>query len=182
MYNEIIVVEGKNDKSRILAIFSNANVITTNGSEISESTLRMLEQLSKKHKIVLFLDPDKPGEKIRSIIANRIPNCSQAFIEKKKAIDEKKHKVGVEHASDEDIIYALNNQLTVSDKKGSLTMSDMIKLGLIGASDSHLKREYIANIFNIGEPNGKTFVKRINMLNISYEKLEVLINEKNWNN
>ena len=81
MYNEVLVVEGKNDKSRILAIFPHLQVITTNGSEISEETLRMIEELSKNHQIILFLDPDFPGERIRNIILNRVPNCQNVFIQ-----------------------------------------------------------------------------------------------------
>ena len=86
MYNEVLVVEGKNDKARILAIFPHLNVVTTNGSEISDETLNMLEELSQNHKIILFLDPDYPGERIRNKILNRIPNCDNIFIEKKKNI------------------------------------------------------------------------------------------------
>ena len=52
MYNEVLVVEGKNDKARILAIFPNLEVVTTNGSEISNETLDMLEELSKNNKII----------------------------------------------------------------------------------------------------------------------------------
>ena len=46
MYNEVLVVEGKNDKARLLAIFPDLNVITTNGSEISFETLEMIKELS----------------------------------------------------------------------------------------------------------------------------------------
>ena len=103
MYNEVVVVEGKNDKARILAVFPNLEVITTNGSEISEETLDLIYELSKSNKIILFLDPDYPGERIRKIILNRVPNCYNVFIKKSKAIDERKHKVGVERASLADI-------------------------------------------------------------------------------
>ena len=82
MYNEVLVVEGKNDKARILAIFPHLNVITTKGSEISEETLDMIEELAKEHEIILFLDPDFPGERIRNIILNRVPNCTNVYIKK----------------------------------------------------------------------------------------------------
>ena len=93
-YNEVIVVEGKNDKAKLSAIFPNLTIVTTNGSEISEETLLLLEKMAKSREIILFLDPDYPGERIRSIITNRIPNAKQAFMPKKLAIDERKHKVG----------------------------------------------------------------------------------------
>lgn len=182
MYNEVLVVEGKNDKSRILAIFPNLQVITTNGSEVSKETLEMIKELSLTHKIILFLDPDKPGERIRSLITNVVPNADQAFIEKNKAIDERKHKVGVEHATNEDIIAALENRLSPADTYGTLVMSDLYDLGLCGQPDSTTKREFLCKKLNLGVPNAKTFLKRINLINLSKEEMEAILNETNWNN
>ena len=175
-YNEVIVVEGKNDKAKLSAIFPNLTIVTTNGSEISEETFLLLEKMAKSREIILFLDPDYPGERIRSIITNRIPNAKQAFMPKKLAIDERKHKVGIEHASDIDIINALNNLLSPSDQAGSLTMGDLFKLGLVGQDKSLHLREKLSQILNLGMPNGKTLLKRLNFLNISYEELEEVIN------
>lgn len=182
MYNEVLVVEGKNDKARILAIFPNLQVITTNGSEISEETLKMIEELSKSHQIILFLDPDYPGERIRNIILNRVSNCQNVFLEKKKAIDYKKKKVGVEHASDIDIIEALENRITFSSNSNTLTTSDFYSLGLLGSENSSLKRQYLAEVLHLGNPNGKTLLKRLNFMQTSYEKVRELLNAKDWNN
>lgn len=180
MYNEIVVVEGKNDKARILAIFPHLEVITTNGSEISEETLDMIEELSKNHKIILFLDPDYPGERIRNIILSRIPNCENVFIKKSKAIDERKHKVGVEHASDEDLKEALEHRITFNGNSGNISTTDLYLLGLIGNSDSAVKREYLGNKLHIGKPNGKILLKRLNFLQLTFEEVEAILNEKNW--
>ena len=182
MYNEVLVVEGKNDKARILALFPNLEVITTNGSEISEITLNMLEELSKTHKIILFLDPDYPGERIRNIILNRIPNCENIFINKHKAIDYKKKKVGVEHATDVDLIMALENRITCSNLVDTITIVDLYSLGLIGQQNSKEKREFLADYLHIGSPNGKTILKRLNFLQLTYEKVSEILNAKNWNN
>lgn len=181
MYNEVLVVEGKNDKARILAIFPHLNVITTNGSEISEDTLDMIEELSKKHEIVLFLDPDYSGERIRNIILTRVPNCQNVYIKKSKAIDERKHKVGVEHASDEDIIEALENRITYNTKTNNIFMSDLYKLGLLGSVESKTRRAYLAERLHIGNPNGKTLLKRLNFLQLTFNELEEILNDKNWN-
>ena len=182
MYNEVLVVEGKNDKARILAIFPHLNVITTNGSEISEETLLMIEELAKEHEIILFLDPDYPGERIRNIILNRVPNCTNIYIKKSKAIDERKHKVGVEHASDEDIIEALENRISYSHKNNNLTTSDLYKLGLLGCNNSSLKRMYLSDKLHIGNPNGKTLLNRLNFLQLTYNELEEILNAKDWDN
>ena len=181
MFNEVLVVEGKNDKACILAIFPSLNVITTNGSEISEDTLDMIEELSHTHKIILFLDPDYPGERIRSKILERVPTCDNVFIKKSKAIDHKKHKVGVEHASDEDIKEALENRISYSSKKETISNKDLFMLGLVGANNSALKRLYISERLHIGQPNGKTFLNRLNMLEMTYEKVRLILDEKNWN-
>ena len=181
MYNEVLVVEGKNDKAHILAIFPNLEVVTTNGSEISNETLDMLEELSKNNKIILFLDPDYPGERIRNKILERIPTCENVFIEKKKAIDYVKRKVGVEHASVEDIKEALENRISYRNDSGNLSTADLYSLGLLGSSDSTLKRVYLAQKLHIGSPNGKTLLKRLNFLKMTYERVREILNEKDWN-
>lgn len=175
--NDIIVVEGKNDKAKILEIYKDANVIITNGSEIPESTIKMLVELAKTNNIILFLDPDYPGERIRSIITNAIPDAKQAFIKKKLAIDEHKHKVGVEHATKEDIIESLGNLLSNNSNKGSITVTDLYELGLLGQENSAIMREKLAEKLSIGMPNGKTLLKRLNMLGLSYEELRNIIND-----
>jgi ribonuclease M5 len=181
MYNEVLVVEGKNDKARILAIFPNLEIVTTNGSEISNETLDMLEELSKINKIILFLDPDYPGERIRSKILQRIPTCENVFIEKKKAIDNIKRKVGVEHASNADLKEALQHRISYRVNDNNLTTSDLYSLGLLGKDDSTLKRIYLAQKLHIGNPNGKTLLKRLNFLQMTYEKVSEILNEKDWN-
>lgn len=181
MYNEVLVVEGKNDKARILAIFPNLQVITTNGSEISDETLDMLEELSKNNKIILFLDPDYPGERIRNKILERIPTCENVFIEKRKAIDYIKRKVGVEHASIEDLKEALEHRISYKESTNNLTTAHLYELGLLGAVDSTVKRIYLAQKLHIGSPNGKTLLKRLNFLQMTYEKVSEILNEKDWN-
>ena len=180
MYNEVVVVEGKNDKARLLAIFPDLEVITTNGSEISNETLDMIEELSKKNKIILFLDPDYPGERIRNIILSRVPDCENVFIKKSKAIDERKHKVGVEHASMEDIKEALEHRISFSGESGILKTIDLYSLGLLGTPDSTERRKYLCSRLNIGSPNGKTLLKRLNFMKLSYSDVELILNEKNW--
>lgn len=181
MYNEVLVVEGKNDKARILAIFPNLEVVTTNGSEISEETLDMLEELSKNNKIILFLDPDYPGERIRNKILQRIPTCENVFIEKRKAIDHIKRKVGVEHASIEDIKEALEHRISYRNINNNLTTSDLYSLGLLGSEESTSKRIYLSQKLHIGNPNGKTLLKRLNFLQMTYEKVSEILDEKDWN-
>ncbi|MFI3252366.1 MAG: ribonuclease M5 [bacterium] len=170
-YNEVIVVEGKNDQERISRLYPGSLIITTNGSEISKDTITTLITLSKDHDIILLLDPDYPGERIRHMIENHIPNCKHAFINKKDAISYNKKKVGVEHATDEVIIESLNSLLTKSNKNNHITYSMLISIGLAGDKKSSELRNAISNKLNIGNPNAKSFLNRINMLGLTYEQL-----------
>ena len=67
--NSIIIVEGIHDEMLIKSIYPEANVIITNGSEIKEETLAMIQKLSKNNEIIVFTDPDYPGERIRQLLS-----------------------------------------------------------------------------------------------------------------
>lgn len=176
-FNEVIVVEGIHDEMKIREVLPQANVIITNGREISNDTLLMIKEISEKKDIILFLDPDSPGEKIRSLITNLVPNAKHAFIEKKKCISNNRKKVGIEHASGEDVLDALNNLLTPCQKESDITMGMLYSLGVIGQTDSAKKREYLSEVFHIGHPNAKTFLRRLEMFGIQYQQLAKALEE-----
>jgi ribonuclease M5 len=179
MERSLIVCEGIHDEERIRKVYPNAFCVITNGSEISKETLLMIKEYSKTHKIIIFTDPDSPGERIRHKVLEVVPNASEAFLPKKICISKNHKKVGIEHAPLEDIKEALNQYIDKDIEKGSLTISDMVDLGLNGGEVSSKLREGISSKLNIGKPNAKTFLKRINALNISKEKLVELIGEIN---
>ena len=119
--------------------------------------------------MILFLDPDYPGERIRNLITQRI-DCKQAFIKKSNAISKNNKKVGVEHASKEDIIEALENALTVdtnSVNKNLITLNDLYDLDLIGHVNSKQYRQILNDKLHIGFCNSNQLVIRLNMFNIS---------------
>ena len=53
-------------------------------------------------------------------------------------------------------------------------MSDLYMLGLTGFSNSKILRDKISEHLNIGMPNAKTFLKRLNLIQISLEELKEL--------
>lgn len=175
--SSVIVVEGIHDEMRIKEIYPSANVVTTNGREISETTLNFIAELSKTNEIIIFTDPDTPGEKIRERIASIVPNAKHAFLRKKDAISKNHKKVGIEHASkaciSESLALVYNNAI----KTYTIQIQDLYDLDLIGFENSALKREWISNYLNIGKPNAKTFLKRLNMLQIHKEELVRLCQE-----
>lgn len=168
--NSVIVVEGIHDEMRIKSIYPNANVILTNGNQISEETIAMIKKLSETNEIIIFTDPDYPGERIRKIITDVVPSAKQAFLRKNEAISKNKKKVGIEHASKESIVNSLQNVYTYSYKE-TITLKDLYELGLNGNSNSAILRNKVSDKLNIGKPNAKTFLKRINLINISKEEL-----------
>lgn len=173
--NEIIVVEGKSDK-QFLETFLNADILTCNGSAIDGFDKNYLIELSKTRGVIILTDPDYPGQRIRNEISSYLPVCKHAFVRKENSI--KRHKVGVAEASKEEVLFALENVVTFDEsKKGSLNETDMMLLKLSGL-DSSANKEKVIMHFNIGHCNSKTLLKRLNLLNVSKETLEAILNDK----
>lgn len=168
MIKEVIVVEGKNDTKRLKSFFE-CETIETSGLGLKQETIDFIKEINLKRGIILLLDPDIPGEKIRNRLNNEISGLKNAFILKENARTKK--KVGVEHANKETLKEALNNLITYDEQSNSLTMLDLYELGYIGNKDSETKREAISKKFHIGKCNGKTMLKRLNLLGIKKEDL-----------
>lgn len=175
-FNEVVIVEGLHDLERLKSIYPDIDVLITNGSEI-DSFLPQIIEVSKKRDIILFLDPDYPGERIRKIIQANVPNAKNAFLKKSLAISKNKKKVGIEHAKKEDIIEALENHLSIVKRDDLITINDLYKLGLIGEKDSAKLRDEICEKFNLGHANAKTFLNRINMFGIDIKDIEKVLNK-----
>ena len=171
----IIVVEGYHDEVKIKAVYPNLDVVVTNGSEISKETLNLIKKLSEDNEIVIFTDPDYPGERIRKKILEVAPNAKQLFLRKKDCISYNNKKVGIEHASKELIKEALDSILIVNKNENYLDMNDLFDLGLIGSNNSAIIREKLADYLNLGKPNGKTILKRLNILGLKKDEVEALI-------
>lgn len=169
MNNQIIVVEGKNDQEKINKAFTNITVLTTNGSAVSESLLRRLKTLSSNNDIILLLDPDYPGNKIRQTIMNYIPKVINVFIKREDCLN-KDGKVGVEYASIETIKKVLSN-IRYKEGNSDITLDFLIDLNYLGTSNSKEKRNKLLNKLNLGQANGKTFIKLLKAYGISKEEV-----------
>lgn len=175
MIKEIIVVEGRDDTSAVKSAV-NAEIIETHGLGITEETLRRIELASERKGIIIFTDPDYPGEKIREIVSKRAKNCRHAFLPKDKAL--KDGDVGIENAKPEDIILALEKarieRVSVRDE---FKKSDLFKYGLVGSKGSNIKRDLLGRILGIGHCNSKQFLKRLNNYGITREEFKEAISE-----
>lgn len=164
----VIVCEGKNDKNKLQSIFKDAFIITTNGSEISKETLNTIKELSYNNEIILCLDPDGPGERIRTKIMNFVPLCHNVYAKKENAISKNKRKVGIEHMSVKDILKIFENYRPTTNK-GNISYIDIYKLGL---ADSRILRNKLCEKINISYCNAKQLLKRLNALGFTIDKVK----------
>ena len=166
---EIIVVEGKDDISKVKAAFD-CDVIATNGTHFSKNLLKKIKEANEKCGVIVFTDPDYAGEKIRKNINKVVPNCKNAFLSRRLAL--KGDNIGVENAKVEDIIEAIENaKVTVLDRKDEIDLSLLTSLGISGMSNSKELREQLCEYFKIGYYNSKQFVNRLNSFGITEEEL-----------
>lgn len=170
---EVIVVEGKNDTKRIQKTFD-VDCFETGGSAISKSLIDQLKELQKKRGLIIFTDPDFPGEKIRKTIINNIPGIKHAFLKRDSAAPAKtkKHSLGVEHASDADLYDAIHNlhvQKEESSAKSNpeITMDDLRNAGLAFDLDAKKRRIMLGEYLHIGYANVKQLNKRLKMFSIT---------------
>ncbi|MDM5331778.1 ribonuclease M5 [Ureibacillus composti] len=169
---EIIVVEGKDDTTAIKRAVG-ADTIETNGSAISEETLKRIAHAHEKRGVIVFTDPDYPGRRIRAIIEERIPSVKHAFLSKEKTIAKNGKGLGIEHASDEDIREALKNVYTPNINNNFeelITLDDLMQAKLIGHPQSKQRRSRLGELLNIGMTNGKQLHKRLVMFQITVEQ------------
>lgn len=169
----VLVVEGKSDVA-FLSNFIEAEFVVTNGSDVPDNVIEYIKEVSKSKEVIVLTDPDYPGETIRTKLDANIPNLKHAFVSKDKSI--KNGKVGVAESTKEEVLKALENSFTNSSiKKGNFTTSDLVSLGLSGSSNSKELRELVCNKLHLGHTNSKSFLNRLNTLNISKDELKEIV-------
>lgn len=172
---EIIVVEGLHDKVAIDRAVQ-ADCLISGGSAVSESFLQQVERAQRERGVIIFTDPDYPGERIRKIVANRVPGCKHAFLPKEEAIQN--GDLGVENASPESIRRALVEVRTEwPGQEPEFAWIEMQEYGLTGLPDSAERRDRLGRVLGIGHANAKTFWKRLNMLGVTRAEWEAALRE-----
>lgn len=175
MFHEVIVVEGVHDAQKLASINPHIKTILTGGSQISVETIQMIHVASMTFGVILFLDPDYPGTQIRNKILQsnppgvvKIASLSQSDAKKRNG-----KKVGIEHASNQKILSALNEVVTLESAPTtlSISLSDLIELRLVRNSGADALRETVCNRLRIPKCNGKTFLRYLNMIGISKSQL-----------
>ena len=169
---EVIVVEGVNDTKRLKTFFE-VETIETHGLGLNKETIELIRTTNEIRGIILFLDPDTPGEKIRKRLNDEIRDLKNAFVMKEDARTKK--KVGIEHADKKTLQEALENLVTYGEFKETISLREFNDLGLMGLSDSQIRREKISKAFHLGRCNAKTLFKRMNMLGIDKKKVQEIL-------
>jgi len=169
---EVIVVEGYHDLAKIKEIYPEVEVYITNGSEISDATLTELKKINQIKGLILFLDPDYQGERIRRIINEFVGPTKHAFLNKSDCINKKRNKVGIEHASSDKIIHALDSFYSSNiEKINEIQLSELYRLNLIGKPNSKRLRLMLGEELGIGLNNGKTLLTKLNIFGITLEQI-----------
>lgn len=132
--------------------------------------------LEKSRGIIILTDPDWTGKKIRHILTNAIPSAKQAYV--KRDLATKNGDIGVENASKEEIIRALNEaKAHNSAQNNTFTKMDIYDYGLSGRSNSKLLRKQLCNYLGVDYMNSKSLLSFLNSLEISKNDLEKVLRE-----
>jgi ribonuclease M5 len=168
MIKEIIVVEGKDDISKVKSAIE-CECIATNGFAYGNRFINILKNLDKERGIIIFTDPDYQGEKIRRELKKLFPNAKHAFLTQDKAL--KDGNIGIENAKVEDIIEAIEKvRPTLIEKEEKFTTKDMIANNLSNGKNAKKRRQQLGNLLGIGYANSKTFLERLNAFGITQEE------------
>ncbi len=173
MIKEVIVVEGKDDIAAVKKAVD-AEVIAVNGYGINQDSMNKIREAAKRTGVIILTDPDHAGERIRRMIAKRVPDAKHAYIMREEGT--KNGNVGVENADEESIIRALENAKAVVEEKILLfSTRDMVYFKLSGAKDSKLRRQIMGKVLGIGYGNSSSFLSRLNSFKVSKEEFEKAI-------
>lgn len=169
MIREVIVVEGKDDEAAVKKAVD-AEVIITSGLGIEEKTIERICHAQQRTGVIIFTDPDFPGEKIRKMISEKVPGCKHAYLPRK--YSKKGSDIGIENATPEHIRKALSKVQTEKSGRGIFTMEHLIDARLIMGDSARRRREKMGDILGIGYGNGKQFLKRLNHYQITMEEFQ----------
>lgn len=168
MIKEVIVVEGRDDVTAVKKAVE-AEVISVSGFGINKNVIDKIKEAQKRQGVIILTDPDFAGEKIRKIIAKRVPGVKHAYISRKEGT--KDGDIGVENADRESIINALKScKCELKEKREEFNTKDMIFYKLTGYNNSKERREALGKELRIGYGNGNQFLSRLNNFGITREE------------
>jgi len=131
---EVIVVEGICDEIAVKRGVD-AEVIYVSGFGLTNKTLNLIKKAQERCGVILLMDSDSAGERIRKRIASLVNGVKHAYIPRNKST--KNGDIGVENASKEDIIEAIKNaKCELTYKREEFSEKDLYENYLVGTLDS----------------------------------------------
>jgi ribonuclease M5 len=174
----IVVVEGKSDTQRLQQYYE-VETFETSGLGLNDEMLAVLKELADKHRIIVFTDPDGPGERIRQRIMTELPSALHVMLHKADAISLNKKKIGVEHAEFLALEAAFAHIHELEDNAQCdfvpYVQRDMVGYGFLAVPDAKARRDYVAKELHLGTVNAKQFLKRLNLFMIDRARLEQIV-------
>lgn len=171
--SEVIVVEGIKDEIAVKRAVD-AEIIYVSGFGMTKKILKLIQSAQEKCGVILFMDSDYAGERIRESISGKIKGVKHAYISRSKS--NKNGDIGVENAKPEDILESIKNaKCMLVDRREEFTLDDLIINNLVGTGNASMRRELVGDILGIGYSNGRKFLSRLNSFNISRMEFEAAI-------
>lgn len=173
---EVIVVEGRDDSKRLMEVYGKQiKTIETGGSALDEATIKRIQSAQKTQGVIVFTDPDFQGNRIRQIIKRAVPEAKHAYLSQNQAKSKRStDSLGIEHAKAEIINKALEKVQTPNNIAPiqPIPLAQLINLGLVAHPDAKIKRQQVADHFNLGHLNGKQLQQELVRYGITYNQLE----------
>jgi len=186
---EVIIVEGRYDKSTVAQVVS-GTIIETYGFGVfsNNEKLALLRKLAAKRGLIILTDSDKAGFFIRGRLKGILgeTNIKQAYIpdvegrERRKPVASKEGKLGVEGMRRDVIITALERAGATFEDCGSLpkpavsiTKADLFAVGLSGTPGSLKKRDEL--MLRLELPQRLSANGLLDVLNVLYTREEFLV-------
>ncbi|NLI93897.1 MAG: ribonuclease M5 [Peptococcaceae bacterium] len=184
-FEELIIVEGKNDAHAVRRALGKVDIIWTEGFGLTEEKLAFITEVAKRKGVIVCTDPDFAGKKIRERINKRVPGAKHVYLSQECARSTKGDDIGLENVSDEEIRKAFSKVL---EEKGRskvnrnnpvilFNMDDMLMYGLVGKEGASEKRSAVGKILGIGDTNAKQFLYRLNRYSFSREDFLAALKE-----
>ncbi|MGL4741721.1 MAG: ribonuclease M5 [Sarcina sp.] len=170
MIKEVIVVEGRDDITAVKRAID-AEIIAVGGFGINRKVLERIKEAHRRKGVIVLTDPDFAGEKIRSIIRKRVPDAKHAYIARIDGTRAKDGNIGVENASPDVIIRALEEaKITMEEKREEFVIGDLVFFKLSADSRSKERRELLGKELSIGYGNANQLLSRLNNYGVTKEE------------
>ena len=187
--NEAVIVEGKYDKIKLSGILDTV-IVETDGFAIfkDKEKQRLIRYLAEKRGIIIMIDSDSAGFKIRSFLKGIIDNDNIVNVyipdiygkEKRKTEMSKEGKLGVEGMNVQIITEALEKAGVICSENNNaesreITHTDFFEDGISGGENSSLIRKALAKELNLPEMISSSSLLKIINSYMTYEDYKLAV-------